>query len=61
MRRREGGQGVRDPNAMDVDRGWRGDCRCFNCGMFVHMARHCRNRKEVRGWTQEASKDQRDQ
>ena len=61
LRRREGGQGVRDPNAMDVDRGWRGDQKCFNCGMFRHMARHCRNRKEVRRGTQEASKDQGDQ
>ena len=25
MRRREGGQGVWDPNAMEVDRGWGGD------------------------------------
>ena len=61
LRRREGGQGVQDPNAMDVDRGWGGDQKCFNCGMFRHMARHCRNRKEVRRGTQEASKDQGDQ
>jgi len=25
LRRREGGQGVWDPNMMNVDRGWRGD------------------------------------
>jgi len=44
LRRREGGgQGVWDPNAMDVDRGWGGDQRCFNCEMFEHMAQHCRN------------------
>ena len=43
LRKREGGQGVRDPNAIEVDRGWGGDRRCFNCGMFGHMARHCRN------------------
>jgi len=61
LRRREGGQGVWDPNAMDIDREWGGDRRCFNCGMFRHMARHCRNWKEVRGGTQEASKDQGDQ
>ena len=61
LRRREGGQGARDPNAMDVDRGWGGDRRCFNCRMFRHIAQHCRNQKEVRGGTQEASKDQGDQ
>jgi len=61
LRRREGGQGAQDPNAMEVDRGWGGDRRCFNCGMFGHMARHCRNRREVRGGMQEASKDQGDQ
>ena len=61
LRRREGGQGTRDPNAMEVDRSWGGDRRCFNCGMFGHMVRHCRNRKEVRGGTQETSKDQGDQ
>ena len=43
LRRREGGQGAWDPNAMEVDRGWGGDQRCFNCGMFRHMAQHCRN------------------
>ena len=42
LRRREG-QGVRDPNAMEVDRGWGGVQRCFNCGMFGHMAQHCKN------------------
>jgi len=61
LRRREGGQGVQDPNAMEVDRGWGGDQRYFNCRMFGHMARHCKNRKEVRGGTQEMSKDQGDQ
>ena len=60
LRRREG-QGVQDPNAMEVDRGWRGDRKCFNCRMFGHMARYCRNRREVRGGMQEASKDQGDQ
>jgi len=25
LKRREGGQGVQDPNAMEVDRGWGGD------------------------------------
>jgi len=25
LRRREGGQGAQDPNAMKVDRGWEGD------------------------------------
>ena len=44
LRRREaGGQGVQDPNAMEVNRGWGGDQRCFNCGMFGHMAQYCRN------------------
>jgi len=39
LRRRDGGgQEVQDPYAMDVDREWRGDRRCFNCGMFRHMA-----------------------
>jgi len=38
LRRKEGGQGIWDPNAMEVDRGWGGDWRCFNCGMFGHMA-----------------------
>jgi len=38
LRRKEGGQGVQDPNAMEVDRGWEGDWRCFNCRMFRHMA-----------------------
>ena len=31
LRRKEGGQGVWDPNAMEVDRGWGGDWRYFNC------------------------------
>jgi len=57
LRRREGEQGVRDPNAMDMDKGWKGDWRCFNCGMFGHMAQHCKNKKEVRGGTQKASKN----
>ena len=56
-RRNSGGQGVWDPNAMEVDRGWRGDQRCFNCRMFGHMAQYCRNQKEVRGEMQEVSKD----
>jgi len=60
-RQEKGGQGVQDPNAMDVDRGWGGDQRCFNCGMFRHMARHCRNQKKVREGIQKASKDQEDQ
>ena len=38
LRKKEGQQGGRDPNAMEVDRGWGGDQRCFNCGMFGHMA-----------------------
>jgi len=39
LRRREGGgQGVRDPNIMKVNKGWGGNWRCFNCGMFRHMA-----------------------
>jgi len=62
LRRRERGeQGAQDPNTMEVDRGWGGDQRCFNCEMFGHMAQHCRNWKEVRGGAQKASKDQGDQ
>ena len=64
LRRREGeGQGAQDPNAMDVNREerWKGDWRCFNCGMFRHMARHYRNPREVKEGTQKASKDQGDQ
>ena len=65
MRRREegGGQGGWNPNAMDVDRGgrWGGDQKYYNCGMFGHIAQHHRNLREVRGGTQKASKDQRDQ
>jgi len=38
LRKREGEQRVQDPNAMEVDRGWGGDRKCFNCGMFGHMA-----------------------
>ena len=30
----------RDPFAMDIDRGR----KCYACGGFRHMARHCRNR-----------------
>ena len=42
---RGAGQGVgappiRDPYAMEVDRGR----NCYACGEFGHMARHCRNR-----------------
>jgi len=61
LRRREGGQVAWDPNAMEVDRSWGRDWRCFNCGMFGHMAQHCRNQKEARGGTQKVSKDQGDQ
>ena len=61
LRRREGGQGVQDPNAMELGRRWEGDRKYFNCRMFGHIAQHCRNRKEVQGGTQEASKDQGDQ
>ena len=64
LRRREGRRlGGRDHNAMDVDRGrrWEKDQRCYNCGMFEHMAQYCRNPKEMRGGTQKASKDQGDQ
>jgi len=48
---------------MDVDRGgrWEGDQKYYNCGMFGHIAQHCRNLREMRGGTQKASKDQRDQ
>ena len=59
QRRREEGERVRNPNAMEVDRSREGDWRCFNCGMFRHMARYCRNQRKVR--TQKVSKDQRDQ
>jgi len=44
LRRREGGgQGARDPNAMEMNRGWGGDQRCFNCEMFRYMAQYYRN------------------
>jgi len=32
----------RNPYAMDVNRRERRNC--YNCGGFIHMARHCRNR-----------------
>ena len=39
LRRRDSrGQEVWDLNAIEVDRGWGGDQRCFNCGMSGHMA-----------------------
>ena len=38
----------RDPNAMDVDRGTRGDRKCYHCRKFGHMARNCWDRNKVR-------------
>ena len=63
LRRREGGQGARDPNAMDVDRegSWRDERKCYNCGKFRNIAQYYRNPREVRGETLEVSKDQEDQ
>jgi len=53
----------RDPNAMDVDRGRRGDRTCNHCGKFGHMAQNCweRNRARVVEMSQESAKENGEQ
>jgi len=31
----------RDPNAMDMDKGRRGDRTCYMCGKWGHMTKNC--------------------
>ena len=49
----------RDPNAMDVDRGKRGDRKCYQCGKFGHMAQNCweRNKARIVNTLQESAKE----
>jgi len=49
----------RDPNAMDVDRGRRGDKTYYHCGKFGHMAQNCweRNKARVVEMLQESAKE----
>jgi len=49
----------RDPNAMDVNRGRRGDRTCYVCGKWGHMAKNCweRHRGRVVEILQELAKE----
>ena len=66
MQNNQRGQGLeRDSNAMDVDRGKRGDRTCYVCGKQGHMAKNYWQRKGKEGRVveilQESAKDNRGQ
>jgi len=49
----------RDPNAMDINRGGRGDRICYVCGKWDHMAKNCweRHKERVVETSQESAKE----
>jgi len=49
----------RDPNAMDIDRGRRGDRTYYVCGKWDHMAKNCweRHKRRVVETPQESAKE----
>ena len=38
----------RDPNAMDINRGGRGDRICYVCGKWGYMAKNCWKRHKIK-------------
>jgi len=58
---RGGAQGSprRDPNAMDIDKGRKGDRTCYVCGKWGHMAKNCweRHKGRVVEMLQESAKE----
>jgi len=53
----------KDPNAMDVDRGRKGDKTCYHCGKWGHMTRNYweKNRVRVVDMLQESAKENEEQ
>jgi len=53
----------KDPNAMEVDRGKRGDRTCYVCRKWGHMAKNCweRHKGRVVEMSHESAKESRGQ
>ena len=53
----------RDPNAMDINRGGRGDRICYVCGKWGYMAKNCwkRHKRKIVEMLQKSAKENRGQ